>query len=110
MLLLDAVDLRVPPLRALGPAQHPNPSTSPAADDSDNEEADGGWVLVDGEGRSTNRVGGAGRGGGGAALRLLPDPAVAERVFCVAGGAAWALTLPWLPALAALLAQGAVYF
>ena len=107
VLLLDAVDLRVPPLRALGPAQTPSPGPSRAAEDSDDDEADGGWVLVDGEGRAAGRIADGHRSGGSAALRLLPDPAAAERVFCVASGVAWALTLPWLPALAALLAQGA---
>lgn len=100
LLLLDAVNLQVPASQAAG--------TSAGAADSD-DDADGGWVLISGAASGHRGCGGGGGGGscGAAALRLLPDPVVAERLFCVAGGAAWALTLRWLPALASLLAHGA---
>ncbi len=107
-LLLDVVDLRAgPDAPAAGPAG-PRPAPDNGGDEDDGD-ADGGWVLVDGVGRGGGSAAGAGaaRGGAAPALRLLPDPTAAERLFCVAAGAAWALTLPWLPALAALLADGA---
>ncbi len=106
-LLLDVIDLRAGPNAPAGP--RPAPDEGGDEDDGDADgDADGGWVLVDGAGRGRGPAAGAGaaRGGAAPALRLLPDPAAAERLFCVAGGAAWALTLPWLPALAALLADG----
>lgn len=126
VLLLDAVDLRgLPDLVPQRDGGYPNPNpgptgTSAADEDSDGDEADGGWVLVGpgavvpaGRGGKGWDVGDGPRGlmaGGprGAPVRLLPDPAAAERLWAVAGGAAWALTLRWLPALATLLADGAL--
>lgn len=98
LLLLDAVNLQVPASQAAG--------TGAGAADSD-DDADGGWVLISGAASGHRGCGGGGGSCGAAALRLLSDPVVAERLFCVAGGAVWALTLRWLPALASLLAHGA---